>query len=216
MNKKYTTYVSVAALALMVAGVVGGADAQAFGQDGRRGNIAGPQSEWFQNLSESDQETLREARQLHRAGEHDEARELVEDAGIELPQEVLDRKASKMAVKEAIENNDYDAFVEATEDKSWADRVTEDVFETFVEAHELREDGDKEGARALIKELGLRKGNGEGNSERREFFNSLSESDQETLREARELRKSGDREGARALIENAGIELPERLGHGQR
>lgn len=68
------------------------------------------------------------------------------------------------AIENAFESLDYNAWYELmTEDGRHprvVDVVTEDNFETFVEAHEAGENGDYETAAALRAELGLNNGNG--------------------------------------------------------
>ena len=66
----------------------------------------------------------------------------------------------KMApVKEAIENRDYEAWRTAVEDLEWKrgklDIINEDNFDTYVDMHEAKQNGDYEKARELAEELGL-------------------------------------------------------------
>lgn len=60
------------------------------------------------------------------------------------------------AIEAAIETNDYNAFVLASSGMPMSDKITEENFAKFVEAHDLRESGDIEGARAIMNELGIR------------------------------------------------------------
>lgn len=63
------------------------------------------------------------------------------------------------AIKQAIEEKDYDAFVAAQEgNEHILSIVTEDNFDKFIDMHELRQSGDREGARAIAEELGLFQG----------------------------------------------------------
>ncbi len=70
------------------------------------------------------------------------------------------------AIEDALESNDYDAWYDLmTEDgrhPGIVDVVTEDNFETFVQAHDAMEDGDQDTASALRTELGIGEGNGLG------------------------------------------------------
>jgi hypothetical protein len=59
-------------------------------------------------------------------------------------------------MKEIFESRDYDAFVEAVEGTPLQDAITSEAdFEKFLEAHELRKEGDFEAAKELMDELGL-------------------------------------------------------------
>lgn len=59
------------------------------------------------------------------------------------------------AVIDALEAGDYEAWLEATEGKGPAEKVTEETFSKLVEAHNLMKAGDKEGSKEIMKELGL-------------------------------------------------------------
>lgn len=80
-----------------------------------------------------------------------------------ITQAQADEKVKKMelhnakheAMRVAITNNDYDAFITAVTDTLLADKVTRENFAKFVEAHRLHEAGDHEGAKAIMDELGL-------------------------------------------------------------
>lgn len=74
-------------------------------------------------------------------------------------------KENMTAVKEAVENNDYQAWVDAMSEHPHADDLdlSEATFAKFVEAHALMQDRDREGAKAIFEELGLqRPGKGHG------------------------------------------------------
>ncbi len=65
------------------------------------------------------------------------------------------------AMEAAFDASDYDAWSELMEGKGRiVDVVNADNFAMFIEAHDLAENGDFEGARELRSELGL--GNGQG------------------------------------------------------
>ncbi len=68
------------------------------------------------------------------------------------------------AMENAFESLDYDAWYQLMTENGRhprvVDVVTEDNFETFVQAHEAGENGDYETAAELRAELGLNKGNG--------------------------------------------------------
>jgi len=62
----------------------------------------------------------------------------------------------KEAMKEVLEAGDYNAFVELVGDKKLGETITADNFDQFVEMHNLKEAGDREGAKAIADELGLK------------------------------------------------------------
>lgn len=111
------------------------------------------------SLTEEQQAVVDEARALREAGDREGARELLEEAGIPLRGHTGHGgpfgSGKGRAVHEAILANDYSAFTDAIKDAPFADMVNEALFATLVEAHDLREAGDYEGARALMEELGV-------------------------------------------------------------
>lgn len=62
-------------------------------------------------------------------------------------------------IKNAIENNDYDAWAEAMQKTHMGEKnpdvINEEAFAKMVEFHDLMESGDKEGARELMKKNGF-------------------------------------------------------------
>jgi len=133
-------------------------------------------------LSNTQISAFEEAHELRKDGDREAAREVIVDAGID--QETLEsvreamkehREETRTAIKEAVDNEDYNAFVDAADGSPLADIITsEDDFEQFVEAHELREAGDKEAAKEILEDLGFEgkmhmKGHG-GNDEGRHGF----------------------------------------------
>jgi len=141
MNKKLFTKGSVVSAALIALGI-GATSALAFGPA------------IFSNLTTEQQETVQQARELRAEGNIEEARELIGEVRDEVR---ADRFAHREAVKEAIENNDYNAFQNLVTGARFGVDVTEGVFAKMVEAHELRQAGDIEGARSIMKELGIEK-----------------------------------------------------------
>ena len=105
------------------------------------------------------------------SGDFEEAQVIFDELGMDRLAGAMQRRGNIAGMKEALDNADYDAFMEVAPDylKSV---VTEDNFNRFVEAHELLESGDMEGAREIMDELGVRPprrvgrrnniGNGEG------------------------------------------------------
>ncbi len=62
----------------------------------------------------------------------------------------------KEAIQVSISNNDYEAWVEAQGGKCpFSDKINRDNFSQFVEMHNLKKVGDKEGAQRIAEELGL-------------------------------------------------------------
>lgn len=72
------------------------------------------------------------------------------------PEQRQEMREHHEAVKEAIASNDYATFAELTADKPMADKITAENFSQLVKMHQLMEDGDKEGARDIADELGLK------------------------------------------------------------
>ena len=68
-------------------------------------------------------------------------------------------KLTKEAVKTAVENNDYTAWVDAHGDgergQKMLEIINESNFDRLVEMHGLMQAGDREGAKAIAEELGL-------------------------------------------------------------
>ena len=118
------------------------------------------------DLTDTQVSALEEAHELRQEGaEKTEVRAVLEDAGLDRDkiQEVRAavrevKEARRAAVREAIENNDYEAFLEAVAGSPRAEVIDSEAdFELLVEAHELRAAGDREGAREIMDELGLEK-----------------------------------------------------------
>lgn len=113
-------------------------------------------------LSSDEQAAFEEAREI-RETSRAEARQVLEDAGIddERMEEIHTamreaREAHRAEIDQILEDGDYDAFVEAVADSPLAEQITSEAdFEKFVEAHELRQAGDFTGAQAIMDELGI-------------------------------------------------------------
>lgn len=119
------------------------------------------------NLSDNEVSALEEAQQIRETA-NEQARAVLEDAGIDDDRmhEIHDamheaREAEHEAMDAALEAGDYQAFLEAVANTPLADVIdSESAFETFKQAHDLRESGDFEGAQALMSELGLERPQG--------------------------------------------------------
>jgi hypothetical protein len=114
------------------------------------------------SLTNEQKEILQEIRELKQNGQYEEARELAEDANLPMrkgrkaPSEEMQKHREQM--HSIIESGDYQAFLDAVEDTPMVDIIdSEDKFNILVEAHELRESGDFEGAKELMFEAGLQK-----------------------------------------------------------
>ncbi|MBP9827818.1 hypothetical protein KBC55_01555 [Patescibacteria group bacterium] len=110
-----------------------------------------------------------EANALKEAGDHEAARALMQEAGLELPrpfhghrgraaltaEEREDMKADMEAVRTALNDRDYASYLELTPDRPFLNQVTQEQFNVLADAQELREAGDFEGAIDLLQEAGL-------------------------------------------------------------
>jgi len=123
------------------------------------------------DLTDSQVSALEEVHEMRAAGaDRDEVKTFLEDAGLDegtmkeikrATREV--KQVQREAVHTALENDDYDAFQAAIANGPLADAIDSEAdFETFKAAHELRAEGDREGASELMAELGIEKGEGRG------------------------------------------------------
>jgi len=154
MNRKNSSFTNPKSIAILGTLVLGGvlmaSNAYAFGLG------TAP------SLTEEQKNVLQEARELRESGDREGAQELLKNIGVDLKTLRADRKMHKEEmkkkhdeIKSAIENNDYDLFKELTADAPIKDDVTQEIFAKMVEAHELRENGDIEGAKAIMEEIGF-------------------------------------------------------------
>jgi hypothetical protein len=112
--------------------------------------------QFMESLSEEDKATLKEAHELFHEGKPEEAKALLEEAGLPAPR--FGHRARGFMhrnpeVKDAIGNNDYTAFLAATADTRVGEAITEERFAIMVQAHQAHESGDQETARELMKSL---------------------------------------------------------------
>lgn len=135
------------------------------------------------DLSSDEIAALETAHELRKEGDRDGAIEVLEDAGLgredlqEIRQAVREyRQEVRAEVREAVENEDYDDFIDAAAGTKLGEAIeSESDFELLLEAKELRDAGDKEGAKAIMEELGIErpgkhKHGWRGGSERGERF----------------------------------------------
>lgn len=96
--------------------------------------------------------------EFHRAraaGDEEKLKELREAMKAEMEARRAEMEAKHEAVKTALENNDYQAFVDALGDHVPQD-MSEEKFAQMAEVHALRAAGETEKARELAKEYGLK------------------------------------------------------------
>lgn len=117
----------------------------------------------FENLTAAQQSVLEEAHELHKQGKDEEAIELLEEAGIELPdpkefkERHGERKAHMEKFKTLIEQDDFESFQDLVAGTPMADIIdTEEKFEALVQAHELRIEGKHDEAKEILEEAGLK------------------------------------------------------------
>lgn len=114
-------------------------------------------------LTEEQISAFEEAHELRKDGDKEGARNLIAEAGIDIDtlssvREAMHEHKKEMhtAIDEAVEAGNYEAFLVAIEGSPLADIITsEEDFNLFVEAHELRESGDKEAAHEIMEDLGF-------------------------------------------------------------
>lgn len=104
-----------------------------------------------------------EAHRLAKSGDMDGAKTIFDELGISTPEgkgfgHFNGPKGipGNEDIRAAIEANDYEAFVTAAGDLPMFKTITADNFDRFVEAHNLRQAGDFEGARDIMDELGIK------------------------------------------------------------
>lgn len=157
-------------------------------------------------------ETAREKRQ---AGDMVGARDVLIEAGID--EEVLHQVHAashemRAAMRQALEDEDFDAFIVAAEDTPFQNIDTEAEFTLLVEAHDLNEAGKYEQAKIILDELGIaapthhaRLGQRMGGFHRGRH--ELSDPQREAFLVAHQ---ANDKDAEEAILEEAGIE---RRGH---
>lgn len=117
---------------------------------------------FFKNLTEEQKEVLIKARGLQKAGDKEGAQALLEENNISFPVGFMRDHTGKKggmrglhseAVRTAIENDDYNAFVTATVDAPFSGKIDTAAFASFVEAYNLRKAGDFKGAHEVMKSV---------------------------------------------------------------
>ena len=145
-----------------------------------------------QNLTDEQKTVFGEAHELRMDGNYEGARVLLTDNDLgkgfgaqgqgagneeyraERTAQRQEKQEMRNVAREAVENNDYEAFLEARPDNVAFPEISEETFASIVEAHELRESGDYEGARAIMEGLGfpMRQGHGYGEGKKGDYEGS--------------------------------------------
>ena len=115
-------------------------------------------------ISEENFSSFVEMHNLMKSGDFEEAKVIREELGLEEVKKHGRKDFHKKEMMEknkeartALDNNDYDAWLAAIpEDCPASELVTEENFSKLVEAHNLMQDGDFEGAKEIREELGLK------------------------------------------------------------
>ncbi len=110
------------------------------------------------SLTPQQKEVLAEAKSLRDEGKVEEAQELLKESGIKFRGHGKRHQENRPDIKEAIENQDYEQFLELTKNSPRHQKITEEQFNKMVEIHKIFESGDKEAAKEMMKELGFKKG----------------------------------------------------------
>lgn len=166
-------------------------------------------------LSEEQKSAIEAARELRQEGDFVAARDLLIEAGID--EEVLAsiREARHRAMSEmhqALEDGDYEAFKLAIENSPLADLITsEEDFQLFRDAHELREEGEWEEAAEIFSDLGIEHRGRHAHHHR--GIHVLSELDDEQRAAFLVAKQANDRETMQAILDEAGVSFPSRGGH---
>lgn len=187
-------------------------------------------------LTDDQINAFEESRELRESGDKEKARDVLVSAGIdeetmrnirETMQQM--RQERRTAIDEAVDDNDYDAFLKAIEGSPLADIIdTKAEFESFAEARKLMQEGDREAAKEIFDDLGLERGEGRGhgpagegkegprNIENAPFWDQLSSDQQAEIKTAME---NHDHDKVKEILDEAGIEMSahggdEDRGHG--
>jgi len=110
-------------------------------------------------LTAEQQQVLEEAKTLRESGDHASAKELIDNSGIKdvLKNIRSEQRAERQKVKSTIAENNYEAFLQVAPDKLLEKITSIEDFALLQEAHQLRENGDKDAAREIMEDLGFEK-----------------------------------------------------------
>jgi len=94
---------------------------------------------------------------LRHDGKYKQARQVLEDVGIEHPGRKIMRYKKNADMRDALRNNNWTEFQQVSEGKEIANIInTEDKFNLFAEAHALHRDGRHAEAHEIMKDLGIK------------------------------------------------------------
>lgn len=128
-----------------------------------RENVSCPM---HKDISEEEFLKMQKMHTLKKEGKFEEAEALRKELG--LPERdgrggmgKMKSSQERQAIYNAMESGDFNAWKEAMGDRPMAQTMTEENFQKLRQAHEMKKNGNHEGARALMEELGMGKaGNG--------------------------------------------------------
>lgn len=107
----------------------------------------------FEAITEENFSQLQEAHELMQSGDRQAAKEIFDSLGLKGPRS--GHQGPPAEVREAIESGDYATFVALHEENDREVNITEDQFAVLVQAHELHEAGDHDGAKELLESAGI-------------------------------------------------------------
>ena len=117
----------------------------------------------FEQLTVSQQSILEEAHELHKQGKDKEAKTLIQSVGIELTKKNKGHREVKKhgprfeLLKTALEQENYTSFKVVAEGTHLLDVIdTEEKFNAFIQAHELRLEGKVDEAKEILEEADLK------------------------------------------------------------
>ena len=97
---------------------------------------------------------------------------------------LVEKRSKKDGIRAAVENNDYAAFQSSAEGTHYAAKITDEAtFAKFVEAKNLAKAGDKEAARAILKEIQIKPKNKKGKKQKK-GSSAISREVQAAIKEA--------------------------------
>ncbi|MFA5132232.1 MAG: hypothetical protein WC444_02810 [Candidatus Paceibacterota bacterium] len=128
------------------------------------------------------------------------------------------RDQTRTAIKQAVTNGDYQAFIAATKNsKAGVNTITEAQFNAMVSANKLRANGDIAGAKKLLDEAGIKPpvlgkkgmhGDQAGEKGMGMQMQNLTDAQKATMTQAKALFAAGKNTEAQALLDAAGIKMP--------
>ncbi|PIZ74763.1 hypothetical protein COY07_00160 [Candidatus Peregrinibacteria bacterium CG_4_10_14_0_2_um_filter_43_11] len=116
------------------------------------------------------------------------------------------------AIGNAIAQNDYDTWQSLMSQSPMADKMADKInqatFDKLVEAQKLAQSCDKEGAKAIFDELGLKGPRGGWEKGHQGDRPELTDEQKIQMKKAKELMKACDKEGAKAIFDELGLKGP--------